>query len=83
MPSGFEGFWKLHGRWGWSWPWRMHFYEQRGWREEIPGRRGLVTKGAVVGVSLKCSRNVWEGAHLSRIFSGAAGDAGRGSYGKL
>lgn len=36
----------------------MDFYEQRRGRERIPGRKSLVSKGEVVGVSLECNRNV-------------------------
>ena len=36
-----------------SWPRRMHLYDQREVREEIPGRRNLVSKGTVDGVSLE------------------------------
>ena len=36
-----------------SWPRRMDLYDQRGVRDEIPGRRNLVSKGTVVRMSLE------------------------------
>lgn len=61
----------------------MDASEQRGGREEMPGRRSLVSRGAGVGMSLECGRNVWDPYYQSQVFLVAAGDMGKGGYWKL